>query len=73
MEYKRLWTPDPDLAKRSQIYQYMEFVNAYSGRKFKTYEELHRWISPAVTYWGLIARGNAHDAHHLSFANCFCG
>ncbi len=34
MEYKRLWTPDPDLAKRSQMHQYMQFVNAYSGKTF---------------------------------------
>jgi acetoacetyl-CoA synthetase len=53
MEYKRLWTPDPDLAKRSQMHQYMQFVNAYSDRKFTTYEELHRWsVENIAAFWG---------------------
>jgi len=53
MEYKRLWTPDPGLVKKSQMYQYMQFVNAYSDRKFKTYDELWRWsIEYPRAFWG---------------------
>jgi acetoacetyl-CoA synthetase len=53
MEYKLLWSPDPDLAKRSQMHQYMQFVNAYTDRKFKTYDELHRWsVENIRAFWG---------------------
>jgi acetoacetyl-CoA synthetase len=53
MEYKRLWTPDPDLAIRSQMYQYMQFVNEYSDKHFKTYDELHGWsVKNIRAFWG---------------------
>jgi acetoacetyl-CoA synthetase len=53
MEYKRLWTPEPDLVKHSQMHQYMQFVNAYSEKKFKTYDELWKWsVENPRAFWG---------------------
>jgi len=53
MQYKILWKPDPELIKKSQMRQYMEFVNAYSGTKFKTYDELWRWsVENIRAFWG---------------------
>jgi acetoacetyl-CoA synthetase len=53
MQYKILWTPDPDLVKKSQMHRYMEFVNAYSGTKFKTYDELWLWsVENIRAFWG---------------------
>ena len=53
MPHKILWKPDPETAAKSQIYKYMEFVNDYSGRKFKTYDELWRWsVENIQAFWG---------------------
>jgi acetoacetyl-CoA synthetase len=53
MEYKVLWAPDPESAKKSQMHQYMQFVNAYSEKKFKTYDELWRWsVESPQAFWG---------------------
>jgi acetoacetyl-CoA synthetase len=53
MEYKILWTPDPDLVRNSQMHKYLEFVNEYSGNKFSTYDELWRWsVENPAAFWG---------------------
>jgi acetoacetyl-CoA synthetase len=53
MEYKRLWTPHPDMVRKSQMHQYMQFVNAYSERDFNTYDELWRWsVENPQAFWG---------------------
>jgi acetoacetyl-CoA synthetase len=53
MEYKLLWKPNPERARKTQIFQYLEFVNAYSGEKFSTYDELWQWSADNPTaFWG---------------------
>lgn len=55
MEYKLLWKPDPEKVKKSQLYQYIEFVNAYSGTKFSTYDELWQWsVDSPSAFWGTL-------------------
>ena len=53
MEYKTLWTPDPEKARQSQIYKYLEFVNEYTGNSFSTYDELWQWsVEHPAAFWG---------------------
>ncbi|HPI85902.1 MAG TPA: acetoacetate--CoA ligase [Bacteroidales bacterium] len=53
MEYKKLWTPDPEKVKNSQMYRYMQFVNEYTGSKYKTYDELWQWsVGHPAAFWG---------------------
>ncbi len=43
MQYKILWTPDPDFVKKTQVHKYIKFVNAYSNKQLKTYDDLYSW------------------------------
>ena len=53
MEYKLLWKPDPEKVTKTQIYQYIEFVNAYTGNQFTTYDDLWRWsVENPRAFWG---------------------
>jgi acetoacetyl-CoA synthetase len=70
MQYKILWTPGPDLVKRSQVNQYMQFVNEYSGKKFTTYDELWHWSveNPSAfwgTYWHYSGLAYSEDFHEV--------
>jgi acetoacetyl-CoA synthetase len=53
MEYKLLWKPDPEIAGTTQISQYIKFVNAYSGKKLTTYDDLWQWsVENPSAFWG---------------------
>jgi acetoacetyl-CoA synthetase len=53
MQFKLLWTPATDLVSRSQMFHYMQFVNDYSGTKFKSYDDLWEWsVENPAAFWG---------------------
>ncbi|HOW24266.1 MAG TPA: acetoacetate--CoA ligase [Bacteroidales bacterium] len=53
MNYKLLWQPDPDRAKQSRMYDFMQHVNARYGKSFDHYHQLHQWsIEHPADFWG---------------------
>jgi acetoacetyl-CoA synthetase len=53
MQYQKLWSPDPEKAKNSQMFRFLEFVNESSGKKSGTYDELWQWsVENPEEFWG---------------------
>ena len=54
-EGELLWTPRPEFAARSNLAQYMRWLQGHRGLDFKDYESLWQWsVTDIEAFWGSI-------------------
>ena len=52
-----LWTPPPDVGERSQVGQYMAWLEASRGLRFDAYQDLWQWsVDDLDAFWSSLAQ-----------------
>ena len=52
---KLLWEPSPAQIEQSNMYRFMQYVNARHGKAFMRYDELYQWSIEAIPdFWAAI-------------------
>jgi acetoacetyl-CoA synthetase len=50
-----LWQPSEERIKRTNIYDFMQYVNERLGKQFSSYDDLYHWsIAESPTFWTIL-------------------
>ncbi len=50
-----LWQPSEERIKRTNIYDFMQYVNERQGKEFSSYDDLYQWsIAESPTFWATL-------------------
>ena len=51
----KLWEPNESQIKSTNMYRFMQFINARHGTDFKTYDPLYQWsVNNIADFWAAL-------------------